>query len=200
MKKDVIGLVNYGKSGNIFNVIKAFEAAGAALSIIHNAEELNSTDKIVLPGVGCFKDAMEHLDPIKQELRIQMQKKPSLGICLGMQILSKIGFEFGETEGLSLIDAEVKKMEIKGKVPHLGWGALELLTECPIFEKISADDKFYFMHSYEVINFTNVVSLTEYCNHKFVSAVRKDNLFGVQFHPEKSREPGIQVIKNFVEL
>jgi imidazole glycerol phosphate synthase glutamine amidotransferase subunit len=143
---------------------------------------------------------MGHLHDLSGVLIDEMNEKPTLGICLGMQILSKVGYEFGETKGFGIIDAEVKKIEVKCKVPHLGWGSLIPVHHCPILEGIIPADQFYFMHSYEVVNYTEVVALTRYCDHLFVSAVQKDTVYGVQFHPEKSREAGLKVLRNFVNL
>lgn len=193
-----VGLLNYGNSGNTYNVQKALELAGARVTMIRNKTDLDSVDRIVLPGVGCFKDTMNNLARINADLTDQIQKKPTLGICLGMQILSKIGYEFGETQGLNFIDAEVKKMEVKGKVPHLGWGTLSIVKDSPILDGIVEKDNFYFMHSYEVVNYTEVIALTNYCNHKFVSVVQKGEIYGVQFHPEKSRRAGIKILENFL--
>ncbi len=195
-----VGLLNYGNSGNTYNVQKALELAGGRVTMIQNKADLDLVDRIVLPGVGCFKDAMNNLAPIRDELICHIRRKPTLGICLGMQILSKIGYEYGETPGLNFIDAEVKKMEVKGKVPHLGWGTLSMIRDSPILDGITEKDNFYFMHSYEVINYTDVIALTDYCNHKFVSVVQKGDIYGVQFHPEKSRTAGIKILINFLNL
>ena len=193
-----VGLINYGNSGNTYNVQKALELAGARVTMIRDPRDLDSVDRIVLPGVGCFKDTMDNLAGIKSDLINHIRKKPTLGICLGMQILSKIGYEFGETPGLNFIDAEVKKMEVKGKVPHLGWGTLSIIKDSPILDGITEKDNFYFMHSYEVVNYTEVIALTDYCDHKFVSVVQKGEIYGVQFHPEKSRKTGIKILENFL--
>ena len=195
-----VGLMNYGNSGNIYNVQKALELAGARVTIIHDKTDLDSVDRIVLPGVGCFKDAMNNLATLKSDLCDQIRKKPTLGICLGMQILSTIGYEFGESPGLNFIDAEVKKMEVKCKVPHLGWGTLSIVRDSPLLDGITDKDNFYFMHSYEVVNYTDLIALTNYCDHKFVSVVQKGDIFGVQFHPEKSRGAGIEILKNFLSV
>ena len=127
----VVGLVNYGVSGNIYSVQKALERAGAKVKIIKTKSDFKAVDKLVLPGVGSFKDAMDNLGDLRLSLCDQIQEHPTLGICLGMQIFSKIGYEFGETQGLNLIDAEVKKIEVKCKVPHLGWGKLSIVREFP---------------------------------------------------------------------
>ncbi len=193
-----VGLLNYGNSGNTYNVHKALELAGAHVKMICNPDDLDSVDRLVLPGVGCFKDAMDNLSVIRSDLISHIRKKPTLGICLGMQILSKIGYEFGETPGLDFIDAEVKKMEVKCKVPHLGWGTLSIVKDSPILDGITEKDNFYFMHSYEVVNYTEVIALTKYCDHKFVSVVQTGEIYGVQFHPEKSRSAGIRIFENFL--
>jgi imidazole glycerol phosphate synthase glutamine amidotransferase subunit len=193
-----IGLLNYGNSGNTYNVQKALELAGARVTMIRDSGDLDSVDRIVLPGVGCFKDTMDNLAGIKDDLIDHIRKKPTLGICLGMQILSKIGYEFGETPGLNFIDAEVKKIEVKCKVPHLGWGTLSIVKDSPILDGITEKDNFYFMHSYEIVNYTEVIALTNYCDHKFVSVVEKGEIYGVQFHPEKSRRAGIKILENFL--
>jgi imidazole glycerol-phosphate synthase subunit HisH len=200
--KTKIGLIDYGLSGNIQSVKKALNHEGAEVKIISGRKDLNGVEKIVLPGVGSFKDTMNKLSEtgLKEELIKHIQKKPILGICLGMQILSKVGFEYGETEGLKLVDAEVKRIEVSGKVPHIGWARIEIVRNNPLFKGINDEEVFYFMHSYEVINYTDVSALTTYCGHRFVSAIHKDNIYGVQFHPEKSRLAGLKVLENFIKL
>jgi len=195
-----VGLINYGRSGNLYNVKKALELAGASVTIVEKEPDFQEVDRLVLPGVGCFRDAMEQMGDFRVILADHMRKMPTLGICLGMQILAKTGYEYGETRGLNLIEAEVKKIEVKCKVPHLGWGSLEIVRDTPLLEGITNKDNFYFMHSYEMINFTDVAALTRFCDHQFVSVVQKKEIFGVQFHPEKSREAGIRVLKNFLNL
>jgi imidazole glycerol phosphate synthase glutamine amidotransferase subunit len=197
-----IGLISYGESANLFNVKKALERAGAKVIPVEKKSDFSKIDKIVFPGVGSFKDAMSHLDKnaISGPLTDAMVENPALGICLGMQILARVGYEFGETKGLGVIDAEVKRMEVHGKVPHLGWGSLLPVQPCQILEGITGKDSFYFMHSYEMINFTEVSALSRYCDHTFVSVVQKGGIFGVQFHPEKSRESGLKLLTNFVNL
>lgn len=195
-----VGLIDYGRSGNTYNVKKALELAGAEVRIIGKERDFANVERLVLPGVGCFKDAMGHLGDFQGELADQMQKMPTLGICLGMQLLAKVGYEYGETRGLNLIDAEVKRIEVKCKVPHLGWGSLEIVRDSPLLAGITEKDLFYFMHSYEVINYTDVAALTKFCDHRFVSVVQKGTISGVQFHPEKSRKAGIRVLENFLRI
>ncbi len=197
----VIGIVNYGIAGNIHSIQKAITYAGGEVKIVNNKKELLAVDKIVLPGVGSFKDAMGELekDNLLNTLRETIPLKPTLGICLGMQILARLGFEYGKTEGLGLIEAEVKPIIVEGKVPHVGFNSVELINSNKLLDGL-ADEEFYFMHSYEMVNYTNIATLTEYAGHKFVSSIQKDNIYGVQFHPEKSREAGIKLFKNFIEL
>lgn len=196
-----IGLINYGIAGNIHSIKKAIEKAGATVKIINTKEELANISKIVIPGVGSFKDAMQELenDGLLEPLKMAIQTKPTLGICLGMQILSTLGFEYGKTSGLNAIQAEVKPMLVDAKVPHMGFNSIEVVSPNPLLAGLE-NEEFYFMHSYEVVNYTDISALTDYAGHKFVSAIQKNHLYGVQFHPEKSREAGINLFKNFIAL
>ena len=196
---NVIGIVNYGAAGNIHSVEVAVKKAKANTLIINKAEQFNSVDKIILPGVGSYKDAILNLKAKDLFGALQTNKKPILGICLGMQILSKIGFEYGKTNGLGLIEAEVRPMVVDAKVPHVGFNSIEIIKKSNLFKGLD-NKEFYFMHSFEVVNYTDVVSLTQYYGHKFVSSIEKENIYGVQFHPEKSREAGIELLKNFINL
>jgi len=196
---NIIGIVNYGVAGNMHSIKKAIEKAGGSTLTIGHPSDFEKVNKIVLPGVGSFKDAMKrlHNDGFLEPLK--STTKPILGICLGMQILSTLGFEFGETKGLGLIKAEVKPIIVNSKVPHVGYNTIETLRDCKLLKGIEGGE-FYFMHSFEVVNYTDIVALTEYGGHFFVSVIQKNNLYGVQFHPEKSRNTGIQLFKNFVNL
>lgn len=198
---NIIGLINYGIAGNIHSIKKAIEKAGGTVKIVNNEDELSGVDKIVIPGVGSFKDAMSELekDNLLEPLKQAIQSKPTLGICLGMQILSTLGFEYGKTQGLGVIQAEVKPMLVDAKVPHMGFSRIELIKPNKLFNGLE-NEEFYFMHSYEMVNYTDIATLTSYAGHKFVSSVQKDNLYGVQFHPEKSRVAGIKLFKNFIDL
>jgi imidazole glycerol-phosphate synthase subunit HisH len=196
---NVIGIVNYGTAGNLHSVEKALNKAKGKTLIINNLEQFNQVDKIVLPGVGSFKNAMQQLENIGFLEVLSNNKKPILGICLGMQILSTLGFEYGRTKGLGFIKAEVRPMLIDAKVPHVGFNTIEVIKTSDILNGLE-DEEFYFMHSFEVVNYTDITSLTECAGHKFVSSIQKDNIYGVQFHPEKSREAGIQFLKNFINL
>ena len=196
---DVIGIVNYGIAGNIHSVKKAIEQAGGKVLVINKSSDFNLVDKLVIPGVGSFKDAMQELENDNFISPIQEFSKPILGICLGMQILADLGFEFGKTKGLALIDAEVKQILCDGKIPHMGFNKISVKVPNILLEGVE-DKEFYFMHSYELVNYTDIIALTKYNDHSFVSAVHKGNLYGVQFHPEKSREAGIKLLSNFIKL
>lgn len=198
---NIIGLINYGIAGNIHSIKKAIEKAGGNVLIIEKPEDFNQVDKIVIPGVGSFKDAMFELEKndLLESLKRCVLTKPTLGICLGMQILSTLGYEYGKTKGLDVINAEVKEIVVDAKVPHVGFNKIEVIKSNKLLEGVE-NKEFYFMHSYEVVNYTNISSLTEYCGHTFVSSIQKNNIYGVQFHPEKSREPGVRVFKNFIEI
>lgn len=196
---NLVGLVNYGTAGNIHSVKKALEKAGAEVKLINAPADFQGVPRIVLPGVGSFKEAMEELandgfiEPIKSF------DGPILGICLGMQILSTLGYEHGQTKGLGFIKAEVKPIDCHGKVPHVGFNKVDVIKNSKLFSGIE-QESFYFMHSFELVGFHDVLSTTTYHEHMFVSSVSKGNIHGVQFHPEKSRVAGIKLFANFLEI
>ena len=195
----IIGIVNYGISGNIHSVKKAVEKAGGEALVINSSSDYKLVDKLIIPGVGSFKKSMKGLE---DEGLIDLLKdfdRPILGICLGMQILSKIGFEYGRTLGLGLIDAEVRPIVCDAKIPHMGFQKIQIVNSNKLLEGVE-DEEFYFMHSYEMVNYTDIAALSNYGNHSFVSSVRKGNIYGVQFHPEKSRKAGIKLLSNFIKL
>ena len=196
---DVIGIVNYGIAGNIHSVKKAIERADGKTLVINKPSDFNLVDKLVIPGVGSFKDAMQELESDNFIESIQEFDKPILGICLGMQIMADLGFEFGKAKGLGLIEAEVKPILCDGKIPHMGFYRINIKTPNILLDGVE-NEEFYFMHSYEMVNYTDIAALTKYNNHSFVSAIHKENLYGVQFHPEKSREAGIRLLSNFIKL
>ena len=196
---NIIGVINYGIAGNIHSVKKAIEKAGGKTLVINIPSDFDLVDKLVIPGVGSFKDAMQELENNNFISPIQGFSKPILGICLGMQILAELGFEFGKTKGLALINAEVKPILCDGKIPHMGFNTISVKVPNILLEGLE-DKEFYFMHSYELVNYTDIIALTKYNDHSFVSAVHTGNLYGVQFHPEKSREAGIKLLSNFIKL
>lgn len=193
-------IIDYG-AGNLFSVKNALDYLGIENKITNKAEDLRSADRLILPGVGAFPDAMRMLnesglvDVIKQEV----QKKPLLGICLGMQMLFEKGFEFAETEGLGLIKGSVKLMTPNNlAVPHMGWNELELNNPCKLLEK--GGEYVYFVHSYAADCPNENVSA--YCDYgmKVPALVFSGNVFGAQFHPEKSGEAGLAILKRFAEI
>ena len=207
-----IVIINYG-SGNLHSALKSFEAAASDFKNVNvkltsSYKEVLSADKIVLPGVGSFAfcklNLLENKD-VHNALCDQVieKKKPFLGICVGMQLLATEGNE-GQcnNKGLDWISGEVKKIVVdqKFKIPHMGWNSLNFKKSHPLFKDIQVDDHFYFVHSYEFKAFSEneVIATTEHSK-EIVAAIAKDNIVGLQFHPEKSQIQGLKVIKNFIK-
>jgi len=195
--------------GNLRSVQKAFEKVGCNAMITNNIDTIKNADKIVLPGVGAFRDGMKHLkelgliDILNQE--VIENKKPFLGICLGMQLIAKKSYEHGETDGLGWIDAEVIKFDFssqskKLKIPHVGWNNICYKNENRLFRDIANSSDFYFVHSYHFQSNEDVVTSTTDYGFDFVSSVNKDNIYAIQFHPEKSQVYGLKIIENFINL
>lgn len=201
-----IAIIDYGM-GNLFSVQRAFEKCGCKPIITANPQDLYLADKIVLPGVGAFADAMYNLEnegwikPIKDS--VIDDKIPILGICLGMQLLADKSYENGETQGLGLIHGMVEKFEPKEneRIPHVGWNDVYIKNYHKIFDGIQDETNFYFVHSYHFVveDNNNVGTITPYCG-EFVSSVIADNIIGTQFHPEKSQKAGFRLIRNFINL
>eukprot|EP01156_Anaeramoeba_ignava_P017848 Anaeramoba_ignava/a90155_52.p4 GENE.a90155_52~~a90155_52.p4 ORF type:complete len:198 (-),score=9.59 a90155_52:1235-1828(-) len=194
--------------GNLRSVQKAFKKLGSNAIITNDIDIIKDSSKIVLPGVGSFKDAMRHLEELNLiELlnnEVLSKRKPFLGICLGMQLIASKSYENGETDGLQWIDAEVVKFEFdeqKLKVPHVGWNNVNIKGNNPLYEGIEDNSDFYFVHSYHFkTEDENIISsITDY-GFDFVSSVRKDNIFAFQFHPEKSQTVGLKLIENFINF
>lgn len=200
-------IIDYGM-GNLLSVQRAFEKCGSDAIIITEPKDLEQAERIVLPGVGAFSDAMKNLNgrgwtDMIRKLAVD-EKVPLLGICLGMQLLADRSFEGGETEGLGLIPGEVvkfKSTEIGERIPHVGWNDVFLKSRHEIFRGIENGTNYYFVHSYHYVprHEIHVGSMTPYCG-EFVSTVVKENIVGTQFHPEKSQKAGFSLIKNFLEM
>ena len=206
-----VTIVDYN-SGNISSVINSFkEVAKEKIKIEVSSEldKIKSSDKIVLPGQGSFKSCVDALNSIDglvdtlNEITI-INKKPLLGICVGFQMFADVGYEETETQGLGWISGEVSKIDNKNgkfKLPHIGWNELNIVKDSQIFKDIKNKSHMYFVHSYEFIpKDKNVISATTDYSSSIVCSVEKENIFGTQFHPEKSDKEGLKIIDNFLNL
>jgi len=197
----IISIVDYGV-GNLRSVKKALESAGARTVVTCDQKDLRNPDAIVLPGVGAFGEAMKNLLPIAELLK-QLIKDgaPTLGICLGLQLFFTKSLEGGKRRGLDLIEGDVVKLPDTLKLPHIGWNSLEIARDCPLLEDIPNLSYVYFVHSYfpSPINRGDGVAYTKY-GVKFPSVIARRNIFGTQFHPEKSSKLGLTILENFVSL
>lgn len=198
----MIGIIDYHLN-NLRSVQKAFEKTGVRSFLSDNARELRAAEKIVLPGVGAFGTAMDNLKNLGliEVLNDHVAaRQPLLGICLGMQLLFTKSFEMGEHEGLGFLRGEVQQFSSAVKVPHMGWNEIEIVKRSPIVRDIVDKSYAYFVHSYFVAPQDDVtVTVTEY-GHRFASIVQQENVFGIQFHPEKSQRAGLELLRNFASL
>ncbi|MBV9462884.1 MAG: imidazole glycerol phosphate synthase subunit HisH [Verrucomicrobiae bacterium] len=202
----MVVVVDYGM-GNIRSVSKAFEACGAEVKVSSDPKDLEAAERIVLPGVGAFGDCMDNLQNVRllEVLREEVvtKKKPYFGICLGMQILAKTGEEKGHHHGLGWLPGRTIGFSFNGsaplKVPHIGWNNIEIVRDSPLWKGLGSKLDFYFVHSFHLVTeeASAVAATCEYgiC---FNAAVQKDNIFATQFHPEKSQECGLKIIRNFM--
>lgn len=203
----MIALIDYNM-GNLRSVSNAFEKIGSKVEIVSDPEKLKDFDKVILPGVGAYKDAMEHLRGAgMQESILEFAKsgKPLLGICLGMQLLLDSSEEFGKTKGLGLIEGKVvefdkSKFDHRLKVPHMGWNELFVQRSSKLFEGMSKEIYLYFVHSFHATCKDEFAIGKTFYGYDFVSAVEKDNIYGFQPHPEKSHENGLKILENFVRI
>jgi len=204
----MVGIVDYG-SGNFASVLNAMTTFHDNVKSIASPKDFVGCSHIVLPGVGAFKTAVEKMqalnliDSLKESVLIQ--KKPFLGICVGMQILAEKGFEFEISDGLGWITGNVVKFDFGNEplhLPHIGWNDVEDYDGQPLFRDIQDDDpSFYFVHSYHLqTNDPNCIVTYAGYGYRFPAAIQRDNIFGVQFHPEKSQTNGLQLLKNFARL
>ena len=200
----MIAIIDY-QMGNLRSVQKAFEKVGHAAEITCDTCHIDQADKIVLPGVGAFRDAIAELkrrdlvEPIKAAIE---SGKPFLGICLGLQLLFDVSYEDGEYEGLGVFAGEVRRFELPAgyKVPHMGWNQVSIRKPSPILNGIDDGSSFYFVHSYFVVpEDESLIVLEADYSTPFCSAVSRGNLFACQFHPEKSQAVGLRLLKNFAE-
>ena len=205
--KQTLTIVDY-RMGNLHSVKKKLDRLKTTASITSNPRDIVKADKIILVGVGHFAKAMKNIKELAlldalNEVAI-IKKKPVLGICLGMQLMAKDSEE-GKTEGLGWLDANVRKMQVddtlKFKIPHTGWNKIIQSKKSHLMKGIPESSEFYFVHSYYLRSneTSNILNETEYC-FKFTSAIEKDNIFGVQYHPEKSLDVGEVLLKNFISL
>jgi glutamine amidotransferase len=202
----MIGIVDYGM-GNLLSVYSAFDYLGADVKICREPEELKEVDRVVIPGVGAFKDCIDKIrtsgfqEALNEE--VVRKGKPTLGICLGMQVMAKKSFEDGEFEGLGWFDAEVVRLspaEANLRVPNIGWNDVSYKREVPLFKGLPAHPDFYLVHSYfmNANDPSDVVATYDY-SQSVTAAVLKNNIFATQFHPEKSQDHGLKVLENFID-
>ena len=201
----MIKIVDYGM-GNLRSVQKAFEKLGHAAEICDQPSQLSDADKLVLPGVGAFRDAIHELrrkemvSPILDHLA---SGKPFLGICLGLQLLFDVSYEDGEWPGLGIVPGKVVRFQDQPdlKIPHMGWNQSQMTGEPALFANIPRDAHFYFVHSYHVVPTDRSVVIAE-SEHgeRFVAAIGRGNLWATQFHPEKSQKHGLQLLSNFASM
>lgn len=206
-----IVVIDYGV-GNVKSIINALKFNGVNALLSNKEKDIINASGIILPGVGAYSKAMENLNKLNLVdiiTKYSKTNRPILGICLGMQMLMESSEEFGITKGLGLIKGNVKKFTFDAsprmKLPHISWSNLEpdvLNWNNTILDGLNSENNFYFVHSYVVIptNKQEILSLSSYCNQIFCSAIKKDNIYGCQFHPEKSASSGLKIINNFVDI
>ena len=201
----MIVIVDYGV-GNLFSLCSSFKAIGAEVAVTSDPDVIRSADKIILPGVGAFGDAIRKLNDTGLDKIITEETKKGkklMGICLGMQLLFEKSYEYGEHEGLSLLRGNVVPMEnkIPGelKIPHIGWNGLHFCKNHPLFKYIKEEDHVYFVHSYYAEDCEDSLLATAEYGRELTAAVVKDNVAGMQFHPEKSGNVGLNILRAFCE-
>lgn len=209
MSKSKVVIIDYG-SGNlqsVFNALEMVKTPSHTIQISNNPEDLKSATHIILPGVGAFGDCISNLKAIKgmvEELQIQIlkNKKPFLGICVGMQLLADFGFEYGKHSGLGFISGNVIEIDNQNnslKVPHIGWNNISIHKHHPILDGIQDGEHFYFVHSFHFVpkNQSNIIATVNYGS-DLTAIISKDNIVATQFHPEKSADAGLRILKNFI--
>lgn len=202
-----LSIIDYGMA-NLRSVQKGFEHVGAQAQIIQSASEIRRADKIVLPGVGAFQDAVRTLrerDLAGAIIDHINAGKPFLGICLGLQMLFDVGYEDGEHQGLGVLRGSCVRFDVDRtmhlKVPHMGWNQLQIKNSSPILRDLSDGCSVYFVHSYHVVPADeSIISTTTDYGRPFVSSIRRANLMATQFHPEKSQKIGLKILENFAAM
>ena len=198
----MIGIIDYD-AGNLQSVCNALNYLGINSKIVKTALELECCEKLILPGVGAFPAAVESLKSkgLFDEIRIQAKKKPIFGICLGMQLLFSKSYEFGECEGLGLVPGSVVPINSCGfKIPHMGWNELVINFKCELIKNLNSDRFVYFVHSFRAeCDYKYVSCFSEY-SEKIPAIIRNGNIYGAQFHPEKSSYTGLSILKSFSEV
>ena len=203
----MIAIVDYGV-GNLFSLSSSLKTLGLETEITRDADKLRAADRIILPGVGAFGDAKAKLDDtgLVPVLLEEAERKPFLGICLGMQLLFDRGFEYGEHPGLGLVPGQVvdlhDDLEDKSlKVPHMGWNSLQIVRDDPLFQYFKDGEYVYYVHSFYARNCADsILGTSRYGNVAVTGTVRNGNVWGTQFHPEKSGDAGLRLLKAFAEL
>ncbi len=195
----MIGIIDYGM-GNLRSVQKAFEFLGFEAKVSDDPNILMKADKIILPGVGAFADAIAAIHEKKIDVMLQdaiKKNKPLLGICLGMQMMFDKSYEYGEHKGLGFMTGEIQKLPEGIKVPHMGWNSLNIKMPSPLFEGLPREPYVYFVHSYYLQTKAPIVSATTYYGQEISVAAQQKNIFALQFHPEKSGDIGLKILNNF---
>ena len=203
----MIAIVDYGV-GNLFSLSSSLKALGLETEITRDADKLRAADRIILPGVGAFGDARAKLDAtgLVPVIQAEAARKPLLGICLGMQLLFDRGFEYGEHPGLGLVPGQVvdlhSALEDKTlKVPHMGWNSLQIVKDDPLFRYVEDGEYVYYVHSFYAANcLPSTLATSRYGNVDVTGVVRNGNVWGTQFHPEKSGDTGLRLLRAFAEL
>lgn len=203
----MIAIVDYGV-GNLFSLSSSLKALVLAAEVTSNPERLRAADRVILPGVGAFGDARARLNAagLVSVLREESEHKPLLGICLGMQLLFEQSFEYGTHEGLGFVQGQIAALaedltDKKLKVPHMGWNSLQICRQDPLFRYINDGAYVYYVHSYYARNCTDsTLAVSQYGNVAVTGAVRIGNVWGTQFHPEKSGDTGLAILKAFSEI
>jgi glutamine amidotransferase len=198
----IITIVDCGIS-NLRSVQKAFEKVGVRTQVSHDPRVIEGAEKLILPGVGAFGQAMENLKKagIDEPIRKHADGgKPIIGICLGMQLLFSESEELGHYRGLELLKGKVRRFPSTVKVPHVGWNQAHICKPSPLLKGINGESYFYFVHSYYLEPEEDVALTTTEYGIEFPSSIQRDNVFGIQFHPEKSQEKGLMVLRNFADL